>query len=85
MYDLKPDAPAEYRGEFKPIHTNVPGIQICEHLPRQARMLDKFAVVRCVTPHIGGWDTHDQNFHPAARHPSFVRGDRVKVRPPFLA
>ena len=33
MYDLKPDAPAEIRGEFRPIDTNVPGIQICEHLP----------------------------------------------------
>ncbi|HKA07719.1 MAG TPA: DUF1501 domain-containing protein, partial [Gemmataceae bacterium] len=36
MYDLKPDAPAEVRGEFKPIATNVSGIQIGEHLPRQA-------------------------------------------------
>src|SRR6185436_18185930 len=34
MYDLKPDAPAEIRGEFEPIATSVPGIQICEHLPR---------------------------------------------------
>src|SRR4051812_22800507 len=33
-YDLKPDAPAEFRGEFKPIATNVPGVQICEHFPR---------------------------------------------------
>src|SRR4030095_3834145 len=33
MVDLKPDAPAEIRGEFNPIHTNVPGIDICEHLP----------------------------------------------------
>ena len=37
MYDLKPDAPAEFRGEFKPIATNVPGVQICEHLPLQAQ------------------------------------------------
>src|SRR5215210_904865 len=36
MYDLKPDAPAEFRGEFKPIATNVPGVQICEHMPLQA-------------------------------------------------
>src|SRR5262245_8993502 len=34
MFDLKPSAPAEIRGEFKPITTNVPGTQICEHLPR---------------------------------------------------
>src|SRR5262245_15036324 len=48
MYDLKPQAPAEYRGEFRPIQTNVPGIQICEHFPRQARMFDKLAVVRSI-------------------------------------
>src|SRR5688572_5614002 len=35
-WDMKPAAPAEVRGEFKPIPTNVPGIEICEHLPRQA-------------------------------------------------
>ncbi|MSQ96395.1 MAG: DUF1501 domain-containing protein [Gemmataceae bacterium] len=46
MYDLKPNAPMEYRGEFRPIATNVPGIQICEHMPRQARMFDKLAVIR---------------------------------------
>ena len=49
MYDLKPNAPAEVRGEFRPISTNVPGIQIGEHLPRQAAMMDKFSVVRSVT------------------------------------
>src|SRR6266480_4838699 len=38
MYDLKPDAPAEFRGEFRPIQTNVNGMQICEHFPLQARM-----------------------------------------------
>jgi hypothetical protein len=46
MYDLKPNAPAEFRGEFKPIATNVTGIQIGEHLPRQARIMDKLAIVR---------------------------------------
>ncbi|MBI1917386.1 MAG: DUF1501 domain-containing protein [Planctomycetes bacterium] len=46
MYDLKPNAPIEVRGEFKPVRTNVPGIQISEHLPRQARILDRLAVVR---------------------------------------
>lgn len=46
MYDLKPTAPAEYRGEFKPIPTNVSGIEISEHLPLQAAMFDKFSVVR---------------------------------------
>jgi hypothetical protein len=46
MYDLKPTAPAEYRGEFKPVPTNVPGVEISEHLPLQAAMFDKFSVVR---------------------------------------
>src|SRR6202007_3301014 len=46
MYDLKPDAPAEFRAEFKPIQTNLPGVQICEHMPLQAAMFDKLAVVR---------------------------------------
>ncbi len=48
-YDLKPDAPAEYRGEFKPISTNVPGVQVCEHLPRHARIADRYALVRSVS------------------------------------
>jgi hypothetical protein len=46
MYDLKPNAPAEIRGEFKPISTNVNGIQIGEHLPHQAKVMDKLAIVR---------------------------------------
>src|SRR5215510_6502045 len=49
MFDLKMDAPLEIRGEFKPIPTNVPGIQICEHLPRLARMTDKLAIVRSIS------------------------------------
>src|SRR5438477_4620204 len=50
-WDLKPDAPAEFRGEFKPIATNVPGIQIGEHLPRAARQMDKFALIRSFRHH----------------------------------
>jgi len=49
MYDLKPNAPAEFRGEFKEIDTNVPGIRISEHLPLQAAMFDQLAVVRSGT------------------------------------
>jgi hypothetical protein len=45
-FDMKPDAPEGIRGEFKPIATNVPGIQFCEHLPRLAAMADRLAVVR---------------------------------------
>ena len=46
MYDMKPDAPVEIRGDFKPIRTNVPGIDICEHMPGQARIADKLTIVR---------------------------------------
>jgi hypothetical protein len=48
-WDMKPDAPAEYRGEFCPIRTSVPGIQICEHLPRLARRAHKLALIRSMT------------------------------------
>jgi hypothetical protein len=48
MYDLKPNAPADYRGEFKPIQTNVPGFDICELFPLQATIADKLALVRTV-------------------------------------
>src|SRR5688500_6957177 len=55
-FDLKPDAPAEVRGEFKPIATNVPGIQVCEVFPKLARMMDQFAVIRSI---VGAKDGHD--------------------------
>jgi hypothetical protein len=48
-FDLKPGAPAGIRGTFQPIATNVPGIQISEHLPRLARMADRYAILRSVT------------------------------------
>jgi len=47
-YDLKPNAPADFRGEFKPIRTNVPGFDLCEHMPMQAKIADKLALVRTV-------------------------------------
>ncbi len=46
MWDLKPQAPVEYRGPFTPIATKLPGVQICEHMPLQAAMLDRAALVR---------------------------------------
>ena len=49
MYDLKPNAPAEFRGEFREIDSNVPGIRVGEHLPLQSRLMDKMSVVRSVT------------------------------------
>src|SRR4029450_2866624 len=45
-FDMKPAAPPEIRGEFQPISTNVPGIHVCEHLPRHAQIMDKLAIVR---------------------------------------
>jgi hypothetical protein len=48
-FDLKPNAPAEFRGEFNPIKTNVPGMEICEHLPKLAKVADKFAILRGVS------------------------------------
>src|SRR5262249_10568401 len=76
MYDLKPEAPKEFRGEFKPIATNVPGIQICEHLPLQAKMFDKLAVVRSIVSVEEHSDSlvmtgYSENVNQTARHPSF--------------
>jgi uncharacterized protein (DUF1501 family) len=48
-WDMKPDAPSEVRGEFRPIATNVPGMQIVEHLPRLAGMADRYTIVRSMT------------------------------------
>src|SRR6478609_11744671 len=48
-WDLKPDAPSEYRGDFKSIPTTVPGYRVCEHLPQLARRTDKLAIIRSVT------------------------------------
>ena len=46
MFDLKPLAPVEYRGEFSPIHSNVEGIEVCEHMPLLAQRMDQLAVIR---------------------------------------
>ena len=58
MWDLKPNAPQEIRGEFSPISTNVPGMQICEHFPRLASMADKFAIIRSLSDSDGGHDCY---------------------------
>ncbi len=55
MYDLKMDAPSEIRGSFRPIKTNVSGIEICEHLPKLAGMMDKFTIIRSL---FGSPDQH---------------------------
>lgn len=61
MFDLKPEAAQEFRGEFKPIQTNVPGMDICEHFPLLATMADKFAVIRSLVGSTGAhsnYQTH---------------------------
>jgi len=72
MYDLKMDAPSEIRGEFKPIETSVPGIQICEHLPKIASIMDKVVPVRSVYG------------SPTGDHDSFIcyTGRKVQGQPP---
>ena len=52
-WDMKPDAPADIRGKFKPIKTNAPGIQICVHFPLMARHMDKVALIRSFRQPLG--------------------------------
>ena len=58
LWDMKPNAPREIRGEFQSIDTNVPGITLCEHLPHLARQMDKFCLLRSMT--------HRMNVHGPA-------------------
>ncbi|MFO0939075.1 MAG: DUF1501 domain-containing protein [Gemmataceae bacterium] len=96
MYDLKPNAPKEFRGEFNPIKTNVPGIDICEHFPLQAKMFDKLAVVRSLS----ATDEHSDSYvmtgyservNMTASHPSFgsviskLRSESSGSIPPFVS
>lgn len=60
-WDMKPDAPLECRGEFNPIETSAPGIQLCEHLPKTARVMDDVALIRGVT--IGGYGVGNGDHH----------------------
>jgi hypothetical protein len=97
MVDLKPDAPSEVRGDFRPIPTNVPGIRIGELLPRLARQMDKLAILRSV---VGAKDRHEsfqcltgrlnENL-PRGGWPelgavvSTLQGGTGRAVPPFLA
>jgi hypothetical protein len=68
MFDLKPDAPAEIRGEFRPIATSLPGLRITEHLPETAKWMNRSTLIRTVT--------HTQNAHdPLVIMTGFVSGD----------
>jgi hypothetical protein len=75
-FDLKPDAPTEYRGEFRPIRTNVAGLAISEHLPRLARLGDKFALIRSLH--------HDSPGHVNSTHTLWTGypGELIEA-PPF--
>lgn len=76
MWDLKPDAPEEYRGEFKPIATKAPGVKVCEHLPKTAEVMGRCALLRSlqhsITDH-GAAAAHIATGHPpsaALKHPA---------------
>ena len=93
MYDMKPNAPADIRGEFKPIRTNLPGFDICEHMPRQATIADKLALVRTVQfvePMQHELEEVYTGFPRASRRPSFgavvskFRGGDAKL-PPYVS
>jgi hypothetical protein len=60
IWDLKPDAPSAYRGEFNPIASSVPGTRLGEHIPRLARLAHRYAIVRSVS--------HPDNTHTVAMH-----------------
>lgn len=94
-FDLKPNAPAEIRGEFQPISTKVPGIQICEHMPQLAKMMDKFTIIRSLKGCVDRGHAPIQIFsgHPetgARAQPSFgsfisrVQGPVDPAVPPFV-
>ncbi|HSH92911.1 MAG TPA: DUF1501 domain-containing protein [Roseimicrobium sp.] len=96
MFDLKLDAPSEVRGEFKPISTNVPGIQICEHLPLMSRMMDKMVPIRSIVGSEGGHDNfqcytgRSQRNQPPGGWPTFgsaiskLQGAADPAIPPFI-
>jgi uncharacterized protein (DUF1501 family) len=72
LYDMKPDAPVEYRGEFNRIKTNVPGMDICELLPLQAKIADRFAIIRNMK--------FEQQGHTAPElYTGFLKGNRPSI------
>lgn len=98
MFDLKPNAPKEIAGPWKPIPTNVPGIEICEAFPRLATMMDKFVPIRSVVGSQAGHDAiqcfnghHPRKPKPSGGWPQFgstvskVLGAAHKAAPPFVS
>ncbi|WP_166823112.1 DUF1501 domain-containing protein [Thalassoroseus pseudoceratinae] len=98
MFDLKPEAPKEIAGPWRPIETNVPGIEICEAFPKMARMMDKFVPIRSI---VGSQSGHDaiqvfNGFDPKQAKPSGgwpqfgsaaakVLGGGETTSPPFVS
>ena len=95
-FDPKPDAASEFRGEFKAISTNVPGIQLSEHLPNTAKVTDKIAIIRSLTSNIAAHEQASQYLLtgykplPTLQYPSYgsVIAKELGVRnavPPYIA
>ncbi len=94
-FDPKPDAPAEIRGEFGVIDTNVPGVRVSDQLPTLARHQDKFSILRSLNPRNGSHGTADaymmtgHPFNPGIIYPTYgsvvarEKGDRNEM-PPFI-
>ncbi len=79
-FDLKPDAPAEVRGPFRPVATSAPGVRICEHLPRLARLAHRYALVRTVSH-----NNHNHTpmiYYTLTGRPVERPGEDNDVRPP---
>jgi Protein of unknown function (DUF1501) len=75
MYDMKPDAPSDYRGDFRPIRTNVPGLDVCELMPLHARTAHKFNVIRSIA--------HEFADHGGG-HKRFLTGRKPKTPTGFV-
>jgi hypothetical protein len=92
MYDMKPDAPVEIRGEFKPIPTNVPGFDICELMPLQAKIADKLAILRGFKTRGGhSGDEMSTGFPTGDKRPAFgsvvsrVQGAATRSLPSYVS
>jgi len=98
MFDLKPNAASEFRGEFNPVATNVPGIEICEHFPQLATMADKYAIIRSVVGSVGEHSNHQthtayhtKDLRNAGGRPSLgsivskIQGDGASGAPAFIS
>jgi len=92
-FDMKPDAPAEIRGEFQTIPTNVPGIEICEYLPKLAGMMDRLAIVRGIksndlgdhTPHYILTGSGDRGKRPVLGSVVSYLQPRTDGLPPYVS